>query len=363
MSKWKHYPDDFDNLSYYSPSTIKELPTKYGYYLIGAELVIIAYTILYVICCNSTKDLDKIITEEIQIEKNRLEFEEYQASFARRVFNNMFTLKLIRLSKWNRLISPFMLLVNIVILIYTDIVLVQSRFSGVQYYVYDNKLINSKHLYRTYEVVDQYSNRTYIFMGDARVRHDFNTTDCPTYTNEEIVSIKDYFDDLKLTYAISLVLMLINIYIDYVTTMYQIWMSLGIKGCLNQLFYFIFMNGLGAVKIGYAVFNFETGCLKVMSLYSVVKILLVSMLICYIFIGIIMLFLSVTYIRNSGLMKESREICKCLLRVVLTLAIIYGFAIWGINKYLWVTNDLKGAIAGIMSLVYNFVQVLISLFL
>lgn len=75
-----------------------------------------------------------------------------------------------------------------------------------------------------------------------------------------------------------------------------------------------------------------------------------------------MLFLSVTYIKNTGDIIESREICKCLLRIVLALAILYGFAIFLINKYLWVTNDLKGAVAGIMSIVYNLVQILISLF-
>jgi hypothetical protein len=361
MSKWKNYPDDYDNLSYYSPTTIQELPTKYGYYLIGAELIVIAYTILYVLCTNSTKDLDKIITEEVQIEKNRYEIEE--TSFVRRVFNNMFTLKVIPIGRCSRFLSPLMLLVNIVILVYTDIVLVESRFSGVQYYVYNNKLINSKNLYRTYEVTDFYTNKTYMYMGDSKVYHDFNMTNCPTYSNEDIISIMDYFDDLKITYAISIALMLINIYIDYMITMYGIWMSMGINGCLNKIFFFIFMNGLGAVKIGYAVFNFETDCLKVMSFYSIVKILLVSMLICYVFIGIIMLFLSVTSIKNSGDIKESREICKWLLRIVLSLAILYGFAIFLINKYLWVTNDLNGAIAGIMSVIYNFAQILISLFL
>ena len=43
MSKWKYYPNDYDNLSYYSPNTLKELPTVYGYYLIGAELLVIIY--------------------------------------------------------------------------------------------------------------------------------------------------------------------------------------------------------------------------------------------------------------------------------------------------------------------------------
>jgi hypothetical protein len=360
MSKWKHYPEDFDNLSYYSPNNIKELPTKYGYYLLAAELAVVIYTLIYVICCNSIKYEGNIISDDIPIEVNRDEIVEQ--SFIRRVFNNMFTLKIVKIGKCSRFLAPILLVVNIVILVYTDIVLIQSRFSGDQYYVYQNKLVNAKHFYRTQEVTDIATNKTYVFMGDARPYHSFNITGCPSYENEEILSIIDYFDDLKITYAISLVLMMINIYVDYAITMYGIWMSLGISGCLNQIFYFVFMNGLGAVKIGYAVFSFDTNCLKVMSFYSVVKILLVSMLICYIFIGIIMLFLSVTYIKNSADIKESREICKCLLRVVLGLAILYGFSIFLINKYLWVTNDLKGAVAGIMSIVYNLVQILISLF-
>jgi hypothetical protein len=361
MSKWKHYPEDFDNLSYYSPSNIKELPTKYGYYLLASELAVVVCTLIYVMCGNSAKRHGNIITsDEIPIERNRDEIEE--PSFIRRVFNNMFTLKTIKIGKCSRFMSPILLVVNIVILVYTDIVLIKSRFSGDQYYVYQNKIVNAKHFYRTQEVTDIATNKTYIFMGDARPYHSFNITGCPSYEEDEILSIIDYFDDLKLTYAISLVLMMLNVYLDYAVIMYGIWMSLGISGCLSQIFYFVFINGLGAVKIGYAVFSFDTNCLKVMSFYSIVKILLVSMLICYIFIGIIMLFLSVTYIKNSADIKESREICKCLLRVVLGLAILYGFSIFLIDKYLWVTNDLIGAVAGIMSIVYNLVQILTSLF-